>query len=100
MGRGAVGSFVRRTHTDYATTVNGTDYINVAPTPTPTATPAQGTIHIRNLPTQTWVSSDSAGSTIKSRTKFEYDQYSTSYNEDSPVDRRSVAMIQATLPAT
>ncbi len=80
-GSGAVGSFVRRTHTDYATTVNGTDYINVAPTPTPTATPAQGTIHIRNLPTQTWVSSDSAGSTIKSRTKFEYDQYSTSYNE-------------------
>ncbi len=80
-GSGAVGSFVRRTHTDYATTVNGTDYINVAPTPTPTATPAQGTIHIRNLPTQTWVSSDSAGSTIKSRTKFEYDVYSTSYNE-------------------
>lgn len=81
-GTGAVGSFGRRTHLDYLTTnpVNSADYAS------PNATASS--IHIRNLPTQQWVSSDTGGSNKKSLTIFEYDNY-TSDSLHAPLWARS-----------
>ncbi len=62
---GQVGtSLKQRTHTDYLS-VNSTNSIDYT----------SNTIHLLNLPTQTWVSSDAAGTNKLSLTKYEYDNY-------------------------
>jgi len=90
-GSGTPGAFVRRTHTGYVTSVGSTNYANPAPTPGASPTPAQGTIHIRDLPSETWVSSDSSGSTKLSKTTFEYDNYATDSNHAGLVNRSSIS---------
>ncbi len=84
-GNGTAGIFARRTHTDYLTTnpVNGADYAS----PTPTT----GSIHIRNLPTETWVSADAAGNDKKSRTTFEYDNHADDANHAALVNRPGIS---------
>lgn len=63
-GAGAPGELLRRVHTDYLTVnpVNGLNY---------TATG----VHIRDLQTQEWVASDTAGASKVSLTTYGYDQY-------------------------
>jgi RHS repeat-associated protein len=65
-GSGAVGSLVRRAHTGYL----GGNYAS------------DTSIHIRNLPSEQWVSTDSAGTTKKARTTYEYDHYNQTTSED------------------
>jgi RHS repeat-associated protein len=74
-GSGQVGSFKRRTHTDYITDTNYTSRTGS---------------HLRGLPLQTWVSSDSAGNNKVSRTQFEYDNYNTDSRHAPLVSRGSV----------
>lgn len=92
-GTPSSGWFARRTHTDYVTSISSTSYANPVPTPTasPSSTPAQGTIHIRNLPDDTWVSSDSGGSTKVSRSKFEYDDYGSGTGHAGLTSRSSIS---------
>jgi RHS repeat-associated protein len=45
------------------------------PTPNPTNPDLDATIHIRNLPTQQWVSADAAGNQKKTIITYEYDNY-------------------------
>ncbi len=75
-GVGAVGSFVRRTHTDYLTTnsVNSVAYDTV--NPNTTSPDVNATIHLRSLPAQQWVSSNTAGTNKVSLTVYAYDQFS------------------------
>ncbi len=75
---------LRRTHTEYLTTnsaQNGADY-------------ASGTdstsIHIRNLPSEQWVSTDSAGDNKVARTTYEYDNYTSDSRHAALVDRQDV----------
>lgn len=78
-GDGQAGAFKRRQHTDFLTTnphQTNADYLETG-------------IYIRNLPTETWVSSDAAGSNKVSRRKFEYDKYSGS-NRAQLIDRANV----------
>lgn len=74
-GAGTPGGFLRRSHTDYITDPNYTSYNNA---------------HIRNLASQTWVSSDSNGSNIVSRTQIEYDNYSSDSRHAPLASRSSV----------
>ena len=67
-GSGTPGAFLRRRHTDY---VNTTAYAGTDPVALHAGTVA----HLRSLPLQTWISSDTAGNTKKSLTVFEYDIY-------------------------
>lgn len=78
-GNGAAGAFLRRTHTDYLSTnpVNNVDYTN-------------DSLHILNLPSQTWVSSDINGNNKVSRTSYEYDNYSSDSTHAPLVDRSSI----------
>ncbi len=64
-GTGAAGAFKRRTHTDYVTDTNYTAYTGV---------------HLRGLPLQSWVSSDTSGSTKASLMQYEYDNYAGGSN--------------------
>ena len=77
--------FVRRTHTDYLTTnsVNSGDYASTSPT--------TSSIYIRNLPSETWVSSDSSGTTKVAKTTFEYDNYASDSNHAALVNRSSIS---------
>lgn len=79
--------FIRRTHTDFVTTnvVDSVtkDYVGIL-------SPATDSIHIRNLPKETWVSSDSGGSTKKSKTTFEYDNYASDSNHAGLISRSSI----------
>jgi RHS repeat-associated protein len=88
-GNGAAGAFARRTHTDYLTTnpVNGADYAS----PNPTVS----SIHIRSLPVETWISSDAAGNNKKSRTTFEYDNYTADANHAALVNRSGISGLDA-----
>ncbi len=71
-------TFLRRTHTDYLT---ATDYVD------------HSEAHLRSLPSQIWMSSDSSGNDIVSRIQFEYDNYSSASEHpqhDPLVSRSSV----------
>ena len=74
-GTGAPGAFLRRTHTDYVTDTNYT---------------SQTGSHIRALPSQMWVSSDSAGNNRKSLTVYEYDNYASNSTHAALEPRSSV----------
>jgi RHS repeat-associated protein len=74
-GTGAPGQFLRRSHTDYVTNTNYTSETGA---------------HLRGLPLQTWVSSDTNGNTKASLTQFEYDNYATDSNHAGLVSRSSV----------
>lgn len=82
-GIGSSGAFLRRSHTDYLTTnpVNNINYTG-------------DNIHILNLPSQKWVSSDAAGNNKVSFTKFEYDNYSdvsSDLSHDPLLDRPDIS---------
>ena len=79
-GIGAPGLFLRRSHTDYLTTnpVNNLNYTS-------------DNIHILNLPTQSWVSSDTSGNNKISLSKFEYDNYATDSMHAALVDRFNIS---------
>lgn len=72
-GSGSPGSFLRRTHTSYVTDSNYVNYSGA---------------HIRNLPSSTWVSSDTAGNNKVALTDFEYDNYADN-STHSPLESRS-----------
>ena len=78
-GTGAPGSFLRRIHTDYLTVnpVNNIDYTSNG-------------VYNLNLPSETWVSSDSSGNNKVSLTKFEYDNYASDANHALLTDRQNV----------
>ena len=73
-GSGSPGAFMRRTHTDY---VEDTNY-------------RSNTTYILKLPTQTWISSDTNGSNIVSRTQIEYDNYNSDSRHAPLASRSSV----------
>lgn len=75
-GQGSPGAFLRRSHTDYVTDTNYT---------------AHTAAHIRNLVSQTWVSSDLSGSSITARTQFEYDNYVNDSTHAPLLSRSSVS---------
>lgn len=79
-GSGAAGSFLRRTHTDYLTTNPANNNINYT----------TGNNYLLNLPSQTWVSSDSAGNNKGSLIKYEYDNYATDTYHAGLTSRNSV----------
>ncbi len=64
-GSGTTGAFIRRTHTDYVTTAA---YINAT-------VDASAGASLRGLPSQQWVSTDTAGSNKVSLAVYNYDQY-------------------------
>lgn len=80
-GTNSPGSFVRRSHTDYITSSSYTS--ETGP-------------HLRSLPSQTWTSSDSGGSSKVSFTSYEYDNYSTDSRHASLVGRSSVSGFDST----
>jgi len=80
-GSGAPGALLRRSHTDYVTDTNYTAYTGA---------------HLRGLPSQTWVSSDSAGSSKKSLTTYEFDNYATDSRHAALVFRSSVVGFDST----
>ena len=71
-GSGQPGSFLRREHTDY---VSDSNYV---------------TRYMRTLPSQKWISSDSAGNSKASLTTFEYDNYSTNSTHAGLLSRSNV----------
>lgn len=75
-GTNVVGPFLRRSHTGY---VAITSY-----------TSATGP-HLRSLPVQTWVSSDSAGATKVSLTNYEYDNYTAVFPHAGLTPRSGVS---------
>ena len=87
-GTGIPGSFVRRTHTDFATTVNGVNYAT------------DTSIHIRNLPIAQKVYSDAAGTVKKAETTFEYDNYSAAANHAGLVNRANISGLDAAFTTT
>ncbi|HEX9928866.1 MAG TPA: hypothetical protein VGB02_10050, partial [Pyrinomonadaceae bacterium] len=82
-GDGAAGGLIRRTHTDYVTTGSNGDYAS--------ATPTASSVHIRNLPWQTWVSTDAAGNDKKSHTTLNYDYYVSDGNHAALVNRTGIS---------
>jgi len=74
-GSSSAGALLRRSHTDYVTSSNYTS--ETGP-------------HLRSLPSQTWISSDSAGSSKFSRAVYEYDNYANDSNHAGLVSRSSV----------
>ncbi len=62
---GQAGAIKRRTHTDFVTDTNYTNYTGA---------------HLRSLPSQTWISADANGTTKASLTQFEYDNYAGGNN--------------------
>jgi YD repeat-containing protein len=79
-GIGAPGLFLRRSHTDYLTTnpVNNLNYTS-------------DNIHILNLPSQSWVSSDTSGNNKISLSKYEYDNYASDSTHAALVDRFNIS---------
>ena len=69
-GTGTPGTLIRRTHFNYVTAANyvGTDGLAVY---------AGTAAHLRSLPSQRWISSDANGTTKRSFTSYEYDNYAT-----------------------
>lgn len=78
-GIGAPGQFLRRSHTDYLTTnsVNNIDY-------------TANNVHILSLPSQVWLSSDTAGNNKASLIKYEYDNYASDQNHSPLLDRANI----------
>jgi RHS repeat-associated protein len=77
---GTVGAFARRTHTDYVTAAA---YVNSAAHATPG-------VHLRGLPSASWVSSDAGGANKVSRAVYEYDNYSTDARHAPLVARANI----------
>jgi RHS repeat-associated protein len=71
-GSGAPGSLIRRTHTDFQKS----------------STYTGDSVHLLNLPLETWISSDAGGSAKVSRVQYEYDNY-TSDTYHAPLVNRS-----------
>ncbi|MBK8150255.1 MAG: RHS repeat protein [Acidobacteria bacterium] len=74
-GVAIAGPLLRRTHTDFVTD---------------SAYTSSSGAHLRNLPATTWISQDSAGNSILSRTVFEYDNYAADSRHAVLVDRTMV----------
>jgi YD repeat-containing protein len=74
-GLGQPENVLKRTHTDYVTDVSYTGHTGS---------------HLRGLPLQTWISSDSAGNNKVSLTQFEYDNYTPNSTHAPLVSRISV----------
>ncbi len=73
-GSGSVGTFIRKTHTDYLTSGYDTMVGGInAPDPNATA-------HIRSLPIAQTIYSDIAGTVKKAEALFEYDNYTPDTN--------------------
>ncbi len=79
-GAGVPGPLLRHTHTDYLRThpTSGVAYDTV--NFSAGAPDINATFHLRNLPTQEWVSLDLNGAIKRELTVFEYDNYSASVN--------------------
>lgn len=80
-GDGQPGSLLRRTHTDYLTinpVNNNLDY----------TVPG---IHLRDLPSQVWLSPNGDENNKSSLTKFEYDDYSTNSHRAALLTRADVS---------
>lgn len=73
-------TFLRRVHTDYVTS---SSYINANVDPTLGA-------HLRSLPSQRWISSDSSGLNKVHLTQYEYDIYSTDSRHAALTNRNSI----------
>jgi YD repeat-containing protein len=91
-GQGTPGSFLRRSHTEYINTsvYTGTD---------PLAVHAGTAAHLRNLPSQTWVSSDAAGNTKKALIVYEYDNYADDVLHDPLTPRSNISALCTTFDA-
>jgi RHS repeat-associated protein len=79
-GAGQPGAFSRRTHNSYVTT--GT-YVNA------NTNPALGA-HLRSLRSQSWISSDTAGSSKRALTVYEYDNYVSDSRHQPLLPRASI----------
>lgn len=79
-GNGQPGGLVRRTHTDY---VSSQTYVS------------EYGPHLRSLPSQVWVSSDSAGNNKLSLTQYEYDNYSAGVASAPLMSRNDVSGFDA-----
>lgn len=73
-GSGQPGNLLRRSHTEYEKSSTYTTAL----------------VNILTLPKETWISSDPNGNTIVSRSKFEYDNYSTDSNHAPLRDRSNI----------
>jgi RHS repeat-associated protein len=91
-GQGTPGSFLRRIHTDYVNTsvYTGTD---------PLAVHAGTAAHLRNLPSQSWISSDTAGNSKKSLMVYEYDNYADDVLHDPLTPRSNISGLCTTFDA-
>lgn len=74
-GSGQPGPLLRRTHIDYVTDENYTSFSGA---------------HLRNLPLQIAISSDTAGANKVSLTQYEYDNYTADANHAPLVSRSNV----------
>ena len=79
MERSDIEGFCFRTSSRF----NSADYASASPT--------ISSIYIRSLPSETWVSDDTSGTNKKSRTTFEYDNYSTDSNHAALTYRSSIS---------
>ncbi|MGI8641085.1 MAG: RHS repeat domain-containing protein [Pyrinomonadaceae bacterium] len=79
-GIGQPGAFLRRSHTDFVTDTNYTDYTGA---------------HLRGLPSQSWISSDINGVNKASLSQIEYDNYNTDANHAALVTRGNVSGFDA-----
>lgn len=92
-GSGSPGSFRRRTHIGYVTnaTYTGTD---------PMAVYDGTAANLRSLPFEQWISSDLAGTSKKSLTVFEYDNYSVDTLHHSLTPRSNISGLCTTFNAS
>jgi RHS repeat-associated protein len=74
-GQGSEGQLLKRTHTDYITDSAYTSFTGAC---------------MRGLPSQKWVSSDSAGNNKVSLIQYEYDNYSSDSFHAPLVDRQNM----------
>jgi RHS repeat-associated protein len=84
-GQNLPGPLLRRTHTEYLTTnsaQNGADYV---------AGTSYSSIHLRGLPREQWVSSDSAGNNRLSRSVYEYDNYAADATHAALLPRSNIS---------
>ena len=88
-GNSGPGVFVRRTHTDYLT--SGYDTVAGGLN----APDQNATVHIRSLPLAQQIFSDSAGTTKKAETTYEYDNYSAAANHAGLVNRTNISGLDA-----
>jgi RHS repeat-associated core domain len=84
-GNGQAGQLLLRTHTDYVTDANYTNYT---------------VSYLLRLPSQSWVSSDLNGSNKTSFSQFEYDNYNSDSNHALLVSRSNVSGFDANYTTT